>query len=429
MGIEIVSTVSEAEAAGGAPLSGFDPMERETQACPYPYYKTMRAECPVFRAPQTGMFYVTKYEDIRFVKRNPKLFSADLGESTTMSGLPAQTRHAEILATYGWSHVQVLQRTDPPAHNRWRQYIDRAFTASRVNEMKPYVDEMVNELVDAFIDDGACEFVHDFCIPLPCKVIADQLGLPRDEYLRLKSWSDAMMTPSGLMATEEEIVECAWVEVECQQFLYGVFEDRRRNPRNDIMSDLVNLRFEGEEPLSMHELQNMMHQLINGGNETTTSALAHAMWNLLKHPGEMAKLREDRSLLKNFVEETLRFETPVLGLFRRATEDVALSDTSIPKDGLVFMAYGSANRDEDKFEDGEIFDVSRKNAGAQIAFGMADHFCPGAMLARQEIYSTFDILLDRVDDIQLARPLGEHTHDPSIILHQLSELPIKFTKR
>ncbi|MDA0339073.1 MAG: cytochrome P450 [Proteobacteria bacterium] len=415
--------------SGAKPLSEFNPLDRDTQACPYPYYQSMRSECPVYQSPQTGMVYVSKYEDIRFIKRNPQLFSSDMGVTDRSGPTDAQKKHAEILSTYGWSHVQVLQRTDPPAHNRWRQLIDRTFTASRVNEMKPYVDEMVHELVDAFIDQGECEFVEDFCIPLPCKVITDQLGIPRDQYLSLKSWSDAMLMPGGLMATDEEIIQCAWTELEAQHFFYKVFEDRRKNPRDDIMSDLVNMRFEGEEPLSMHELQNMMHQLITGGNETTTSAIAHAMWNLLKNPGEMAKLRADRSLVKNFVEETLRYETPVLGLFRKATQDVELSDTTIKKDSIIFMAYGSANRDEDKFEDGEVFDVSRKNAGSQIAFGMGAHFCPGAMLARREIYSSFEIILDRMDDIQLARPLGEHTHDPSIFLHQLTELPIKFKKR
>ncbi|MFN3233558.1 MAG: cytochrome P450 [Alphaproteobacteria bacterium] len=424
-----MSTLERAPETDAAPLSEFNPLDRETQACPYPYYKTMRSECPVFQAPQTGMYYVTKYEDIRFIKRNPQLFSSNMVPTDRAGLTEAQKKHAEVFAKYGWSHVQALQRTDPPAHNRWRKLIDRTFTASRVNGMKDYVDEMVHELIDAFIDKGECEFVHDFCIPLPCKVIADQLGLPREEYLSLKSWSDAMLTPGGLMATDEEIIQCAYTEVEAQHFFYKVFEDRRKNPTDDIMSALVNTRFEGEEPLSMHELQNMMNQLITGGNETTTSALAHAMWNLLKNPGEMAKLRADRSLVKNFVEETLRYETPVLGLFRKATQDVELRDVTIPKDGIIFMAYGAANRDEEKFDDGEDFDVSRKNAGAQIAFGMGAHFCPGAMLARREIYSAFEIILDRMEDIQLARPLNEFTHDPSIFLHQLTELPIKFKKR
>lgn len=421
-----MSAVEHAEQS--ASLENFNPLDRTTQACPYPFYETMRSECPVFQAPQTGMFYVTKYEDIRFIKRNPELFSSNMTFEDRAANYDAQLEHQEILKKYGWGHVQVLQRTDPPSHNRWRQLIDRTFTASRVREMKPYVDRMVNDLIDNWVDAGECEFVNDFCIPLPCKVIADQLGLPSDQFWKLKEWSDAFLAPGGLMIGGDEIIECAWKEVEAQHFFYDVFEDRRKNPTGDIMSALVNTRIEGEEPLSMHELQNLMHQLVTGGNETTTSAIAHGLWNLLKNPDEMAKLRADKSLVRNFVEETLRFETPVLGLFRQATQDVELSDTSIPKGAIIFMAYGAANRDEEKFDDGERFDVSRKNAGAQIAFGMGAHFCPGAMLARQELHSTFEILLDRCEDIELARPLDEFTHDPSIFLHQLTELPIKFRK-
>ena len=425
-----MSTLAEKPApVAGLPIADFNVLDPKVQGCPYPYYQTMRAQCPVYQSPQTGMMYVTKYEDIRFIKKHPELFTSDMTHSSRGKQQEAHARHEQILSTYGWAHVQVLQRTDPPAHNRWRQYIDRTFTASRVNEMKPYVDQMVHELIDAFIDQGECEFVRDFCVPLPCKVIADQLGLPRDEYLRLKSWSDAMLMPGGLMATDKQIEDCAWVELDAQHFFYRIFEDRRANPRNDIMSVLVNTRFDGEEPMSMHELQNMMHQLITGGNETTTSAISHALWNLLKNPDQMARLRADRSLVKNFVEETLRYETPILGLFRQATEDVEVNGTVIPKGTIVFMAYGSANRDEDKFDNGETFDVARKNAGAQIAFGMGAHFCPGAMLARREIYSAFEIMLDRMDDIQLARPLQEQTHEPSIFLHQLRELPITFKKR
>ena len=414
---------------GPVKVEDFNPLDQKIQGCPYPYYKAMRNSCPVYQAPQTGMFYVTKYDDIRDIKRNPQVFTSDMAVNDRVGVRQAAVDSAEILKKYGWAHVQVLQRTDPPAHNRWRQYIDRTFTASRVRELKPYIDQQVHSLIDNWIDQGECEFVNDYCIPLPCKVIADQLGLPSDKYLKLKEWSDAFLEPGSLMCTDERIVECAWIELEAQHFFYDVFEDRRKNPRNDIMSSLVNTHIEGEAPLSMHELQNLMHQLITGGNETTTSAISHALWNLIKNPEQMAKLWANPKLLNNFVEEALRFETPILGLFRMATEDTEIRGTKIPKGSTIFMAYGSANRDEEKFDNGEEMDIERKNAGAQIAFGAGAHFCPGAMLARQELRSTFAILMERVKDIDMARPLGEITHDPSIFLHQLTELPIKFTKR
>jgi cytochrome P450 len=413
---------------GAPPLESYSLLDPVVHACPYEFFRRLRSECPVYRMPETGTWLITRYDDIRAIKRNPQDFTSDI-TLQERGRREVHKEHDRILQTYGWDNVQTLQRTDPPAHARWRNLIDRTFTASRVREMTPYIDSMVHELIDAWIDDGECEFVSQYAIPLPCKVIADQLGVDRDNFWKLKAWSDAMLEPGSPTCSDERVIECAHLVVESQHYFYRVFEDRRKRPRNDIMSALIHTDMGDEPPLTMHELQNLMNQLLTGGNETTTSAISHALWNLLKFPEQMARLRADRSLLKNFVEETLRFETPVLGLARKTTRDVEVSGTAIPKDSLVVLTYAAANRDEDKFDDGETFDVTRKNAGAQIAFGMGAHFCPGAMLARREIQSAFEIMLDRMDDIQLARPLAEQTHEPSIFLHQLRELPITFRKR
>ena len=412
------------------PLDAYSLLDPKVHACPYPFFQRLRNECPVYQMPETGTYMVTRYEDIRAIKRNWDDFSSNITvQERGKARMALMQQHDDILARYGWDNVQTLQRTDPPDHTRWRQLIDRTFTASRVKQMTPYIDAMVNELIDDWIADGECEFVSQYAIPLPCKVIADQLGVDRDNFWKLKAWSDAMLEPSSPTCPDDRVIECAHLVVEAQHAFYKVFEDRRREPQDDIMSTLIHADMGDDAPLTMHELQNLMNQLLTGGNETTTSAIAHGLWNLLKFPEQMATLRADRSLLKNFVEETLRFETPVLGLARKTTRDVEVHGTPIPEGSMVVLTYAAANRDEDKFDDGETFDITRKNAGAQIAFGMGPHFCPGAMLARQEILSTFTILLDRLENIQLARPLPEHTHQPSVFLHQLKELPIRFTAR
>lgn len=403
-------------------------LDPKVHGCPYDFFKAVRNQCPVYLHPDIDIYMISKYEDIRAIKRNPKDFTSNI-TFQERGKRPVHIEHDKILQKYGWDNVQTLQRTDPPEHTRWRQLIDRTFTASRVKGMIPYIDQMVNDLVDEWIDDGECDFVSQFAIPLPCKVIADQLGVDPNNFWKLKEWSDAMLEPGAPTASDERVIEGAHQVVEAQHHFYKVFEDRRKQPKGDIMSALVHADMGDEPPLTMHELQNLMNQLVTGGNETTTSAISHALWNLLKHPDQMAKLRAHPELLRNFVEETLRFETPVLGLARKTTRDVEVSGTKIPKDSMVVLTYAAANRDEEKFDDGETFDVERKNAGAQIAFGMGAHFCPGAMLARQEILSTFTILLDRLEDIELARELPEHTHRPSVFLHQMRELPIRFKKR
>ena len=410
------------------PLESFSLLDRDTQACPYPFFRRLRNECPVYRLPDVGLYLVTKYDDVREVTKNYPDFTSNI-TLQERGRTEAHKKHDEILATYGWDNVQTLQRTDPPEHARWRKLIDRTFTASRVRQMKDYIDQMVHELIDQWIDEGGCDFVSQFAVPLPCKVIADQLGVDRDNYWKLKEWSDAMLEPSGMIATPERVIECAWLVVESQHYFYRVFEDRRKEPKDDIMSALIHTDMGDEPPLSMHELQNLMNQLLTGGNETTTSALGHSLLNLLRYPDQLAKLRADRSLIKNFVEESLRFETPVFGLARKATHDLTYKGVDIPQGSLVVLTYAAANRDEDKFDDGEAFDVERSNAGAHIAFGLGAHFCPGAMLARAELNSAFEILLDRLDDIELARPLPNPSHENNMFLHHLRELPIRFKKR
>jgi len=292
--------------------------------------------------------------------------------------------------------------------------------------MAGHVDDIVHSLIDSWIDDGECEFVSQFALPLPAIIIAEQLGLSRDEIGTFKRWADAIAATGKRVLNEEEMREVVEVQLEAQHYLFNVFEDRRAKPQNDIISALVHAHKEGEDPLSMHELQNIMHQLVSGGFETTTSALAGALWLLIRHPDQMALLRENRDLLPNFVEESLRYESPVQGLARQTTTDIELNGTLIPKDSVVIVRYAAANRDEEKFPDSGKFDITRENAKRQLAFGLGAHFCLGASLARQEMISAFDALLDRLDNIQLARELPTPVHPPSFLLHPFTELPIKF---
>jgi len=177
----------------------------------------------------------------------------------------------------------------------------------------------------------------------------------------------------------------------------------------------------------MEELQDLMHQLITGGFETTTAALRTGLWLLLRYPDQMAKLRADRSLLNNFIDESLRFDSPVAGLWRTTTCPVQVAATDIPADASVMVRYAAANRDETKFDNPDVFDIERENASDHIAFGWGNHFCVGAWLARAELRAAFTALLDRLEHIELAGPLDELPHEFSFFLRPLKELPIKFT--
>jgi cytochrome P450 len=407
-------------------IEDFSLLDPQVQSNPRPFYALLHAQCPVYRMPETGMYVVTRYDDLRAVLRDTERFSNDTNAASGVNG--GTDVYQAVLRERGWAHVQTLQRTDPPAHGRYRRLVDQVFNAIEVRNLKPHIEAVAHSLIDGFIDAGECEFVSAFALPLPGIVIAEQLGLDRNDIATFKKWADSILAPAMNPMTRDELLACAEIELEMQHFLAGMFEARRRDPRPDLISDLVNTRNEGEAPLSVHELQNLMHQLISGGYDTTIAALANGLWLLLRFPDEMAKLRANPALVKNFVEEALRYESPVQGLVRRATCDVEIGGTVIPKDAMVIVRYGAANHDPAKFECPHVFDIERKNAGAHIAFGIGAHFCVGRLLAKQELLTGFEILLARLTDIELAKPLPHPPHHPSLLLHPLKELPIRFRR-
>ena len=406
-------------------IEDFSLLDPVVQSDPKPFYALLHEACPVYRMPETGMYVVAGYDDLRAVLRDPETFSNDtLATGGVNSG--HYHLHSQMLKERGWSHVQTLQRTDPPVHGRYRRLLDQVFNIQQINALIPRIETVTHELIDRFIDAGECEFVSQFALPMPGIIIAEQLGLDRDDIATFKLWADSILAPVMNPLSEDEMRAVAEVELEMQHFLAGVFEARRAKPQNDMISALVHARSEGEEPLSMHELQNLMHQLISGGYDTVISALANGLWLLLRYPDQMAKLRDRPELVKSFVDEALRFESPVQGLIRRATREVTLSGVTIPAGATVIVRYGAANHDPAKFACPGQFDIERQNAGAHLAFGNGVHFCVGRLLAKQELLTGFTILLDRLTDIQLARPLPQPPHHPSFLLHAMKELPIRF---
>jgi cytochrome P450 len=274
--------------------------------------------------------------------------------------------------------------------------------------------------------------VSDFALPLPGIIICEQLGLDATQYPTFKRWADAMLASAQRVLTVEEAIEEAVIELEAQRHLAAEFDRRRDDPIDDLISALVHAHQppDGEggedEPLTIEELQDLMHQLITGGFETTTAALGTGLWLLLRHPDQLAKLRADRTLLNNFIDESLRFDSPVAGLWRTTTCPVTVAGTEIPADASVMVRYAAANRDEKKFDNPDVFDIERPNAKDHVAFGWGNHFCVGAWLARAELRIAFTALLDRLEDIELARPLDDIPHEFSFMLRPLKELPIRF---
>ncbi len=398
---------------------------------PFDVYARMHHTCPVHRLPENGLYMVTTYDDVRTVLTDPPTFSSRPSGGAGGAN-EAAAAHAKVFAERGWVRSRTLQRTDPPVHTRYRKLLGRVFTNRRVEAMVPRLDEITNDLIDGFIDRGECEFISEFALPLPGIFICEQLGLPASEYETFKKWADAMLAMSQRLLTVDEAIEQAEIELEAQHHLAREFERRRDDPRDDLISALVHAH-EGDDgliddPLTVEELQDLMHQLVTGGFETTTAALGTAMWLLLRYPDQMQKLRADRSLQRNFIEESLRFDSPVSGLWRTTTCPVQLGGVDIPEDAQVMARYAAANRDATVFEDPAVFDITRDNANHHVAFGVGNHFCIGAALARAELQSAFGALLDRLDDIELAEPLDAQPHEFSFFLRPLKRLPLTFKR-
>ncbi len=283
-------------------------------------------------------------------------------------------------------------------------------------------------LIDGLIERGECEFNLDFAMPLPGIIIAEELGLDSSEIHRFNRWAGAMLALAMRPLTDDEVLETVEIELEAQHHLAAVFEARRAEPTADLISALVHAHEDedGVEPLTVAELQNLMHQLVTGGFETTTSALNHGMWLLTRYPDVQDRIRRDLSLIPRFIEEVLRFESPVQGLTRRATRDVEVGGVVIPEGAMVMIRYAAANRDASVFDHADEFDIDRPRNPQHLAFGVGPHFCVGAALARQELVSGFTQWLERTSSIELARPLVSPVHEPSFILFPMKELPLRF---
>lgn len=402
----------------------FDLSKPEVMECPYPYYDILRDEAPVYFSDKLGFWLITRYDDCLDAIKNPAVFSSKMGFRP--GAVPD-----EVLRIYneeGFGDLpDTLVSNDPPSHTRYRKLVDRAFTAGRVAKMEEYIGVVVNELIDQFIDEGQVEIMSRFAVPVPMYVIADQLGVPRTDRDRFKIWSDAAVEPLGLLISDERKIECAKHAVDMQHYFVKVFENRRAEPRDDMISDLVSKEIDGE-PLSTLELLSILNQLLVAGNETTTSSIGAAIVRLAQDPGLAERLAREPSLSDNFAEEILRHESPVQGLFRMTLADAEVAGTTIPRGSLVNLRYGAANRDDRKFECPAQFNVDRKNASAHLAFGAGIHHCIGAQLARREISVAVRMLTARIKDIRLVDPTNLR-HAPSVILRGLPKVEIAFSKR
>lgn len=409
-----------------AEINFFDP---SLLADPHAYYARLREEAPVFRDPKTGIVSVSTYELIVKVNTQPRLFSNDFSERLRSgSAVAMDADELAVLAT-GIAPKNTMLTADPPDHTRYRKLAMKAFTMKRVEGMSDYVREVTNALIDRFVTHGTCEFKSAFANLLPMTVIADSLGVPRSDMGRFRLWSDAFVTQLGGVADKAARVDAARKIVEFQHYFVDRIEEKRRNPTEDIISDLVHadLAEEGDPRKMDHaELISIIQQILVAGNETTAHTLTAGLYYLLAFPDQFRALKQDAALVPNFVEETLRYLSPTNNMWRVATDSAEISGVPIHKGDLLLLRYGSGNRDRHHFPDADRFDVTRDNAKTHLAFGAGIHTCIGAQLARKEMQIAFPILFERLHNLRLGAGQSELRYDPNILLRGVTELFIAF---
>ncbi|MFM9936127.1 MAG: cytochrome P450 [Novosphingobium sp.] len=397
---------------------------------PFPLYQWAHANSPVIDLPETGMKVVMSYDMCSEAAGRVEDFSNDF--SSVLSGALSEDPEVGGILAEGWPQINTLLTADPPVHTRFRKLVNLAFSMPRVNALETGIRDKVNTLIDGFAaraEDGRgeCDFVTEFSVGLPVQVICEQLGFAPGERENVKRWSDAFADRLGHMIPREREIECAHEIVDFQRQLKVKIDARRAAPTDDLLSDVVNARLDGETPLDDAEILSIAQQLMVAGNETTTHALAGGIVHLARNPDQQDKVRANPALVGNMVEEVLRLDTPTAGMWRVVMRDCELGGHSFKAGSMIMLRYAAANRDPAKYPDPDAFDVARTNARTHLAFGKGIHMCVGNMLSRKEMTVAFTQLLARLDDIRI-KDGAELTVSPNLLLRGFVSVPITYKK-
>ncbi|HYY78333.1 MAG TPA: cytochrome P450 [Actinomycetes bacterium] len=376
----------------------FNPFHGPQLADPYPVYAQARKEAPVFYSELLQLWYVTRYDDIVTVARNPARFSSAEAVNVPLDYTEA-TRQA--IASSFLSHGS-LTNNDPPSHTKIRRLVNKAFTTRQVADLEDRVRAIANDLIDRFAGDGQAELVRQFSFPLPMRVILNVLGAPEDDLLTLKQWADDWIALLSVQLTPAQQAETVGRLLQSQEYWTRLIDQRRAHPRDDLLSALIQASWADPDPIGLLQLVNVCSSLALAGHETTTNLLGNCLYRLLRMPDQWQLVQRERANIPRAVEETLRCDTSVHALMRTTTEPVELGGVRLPQGARLALLFASANHDEAYFPDAARFDLRRLDPKGHLAFGHGIHHCVGAPLARLELRVALELLIDRLPGLRLA---------------------------
>lgn len=360
----------------------YSPFDPEVIADPYPVYRQLRDHAPVYWSPQASTWVLSRYDDVAAALIDPATYSSASGIFPTPPGV-------DMTQLF----LPMLIMSDPPRHTQLRHLVSKAFTPRRIAGVEARIQTLVDDLLDQVSGAGTWDFVSGFAGPLPAIVIADMLGVPREDRDRFRTWSTTLIQSNPIRGEFGPGLDAA---AALYEYFSTFLAERRAHPRDDLMTALVRAEVDGEH-LSEEELLGFCLLLLIAGHETTTNLLSNSAVVLAQHPESRRQLADNPALVPAAVEELLRYDSPVQGLGRTLTRQVDLHGQPMKAGDTVLLLFGSANRDDHAFPDADRFDINRRPE-RQVAFGRGIHFCLGASLARLEARIALQALLARHRD-------------------------------
>ena len=393
----------------------YEPFSRDDRDDPFPVYRELRDHAPVHWAPESKCYCVSRYTDVMAILKDPDTFSSRAMFTVVMNG------GEENLPPLNWTAIKFLVRyllqvrmnpiafgtarnliaMDPPGHGPMRSVVNRGFTPRRIAEWEPRIREIVKEQVAGLGVADRFDVMRDLAIPLPVQIIAEMLGVEPDRVGDFKSWSDAFIAgATGERRADRFHPETVRAILGLNGYLRKIVRERKKRPADDLIS-VIAATDPGGEKLSVIELVMFVQLLLIAGNETTTNLIGNSVQALLDYPDQLARVHADPGLIPAMLDEALRYDSPIQMVFRTATRDVEIRGTQIPRGGQLAVLIGSANRDERRFENPDVFDIGR-DAQGHLAFGFGQHFCLGSALARLEARAALEALVPELP--RLERP-------------------------
>ena len=408
----------------------------EQRLFPFQFYADMRHNNPVAYDDRNDLWAVFRYYDVQFILGDYTHFSSSaVPQPTKLNNNLPKEGDKEEEQKMPFSRPSLLN-SDPPYHRTLRAVVASAFTPMTISKLEPRIESITHDLLNQVIGKGNMDLINDLAYPLPVTVIAELLGLPLQDRNTFRGWADKLVSSAGSQRIAEHhgsAKNLILMQSEMDDYFDAIIDKRTINPQTDLISNLIKAEADGRH-LSREEILAFCTLLLLAGHVTTVNLIGNTILSLLQNPQEFKKLKEDVSslssspLIPSTIEETLRYRSPVQGLFRRTTQEITIGGAQkIPSGQGIIVWLGSANHDELVFPDPEKFDISRiPHAHSHVGFGHGIHFCLGAPLARLEARVALKIILERLQNLELDESKAIKPLD-SLIFHGVSQLPLRFT--